>query len=145
MPILCEKMMKSDESDEKTILVLYHIKGLPEHPQLLIFWFQLVAQLDAVFWFHRIFPIHTERNIGKMLSHWSNVFNERNMSNCLRNTIFRKYLFSWVIKLYSVGINFHKSKKFQPFSGVHFREFNLFQYLFFQKCVCNTKFSLTYT
>ena len=30
-------MMKSDESDEKTILVLYHIKDLPVHPQLLIF------------------------------------------------------------------------------------------------------------
>ena len=35
--ILCEKMMKSDESDEETILVLYHIKDLPVHPQLLIF------------------------------------------------------------------------------------------------------------
>ena len=43
MTILCEKMMKSDESDEKTILVLYHIKDLPVHPQLLIFLFQLVA------------------------------------------------------------------------------------------------------
>ena len=30
-------MMKSDESDEKTILVLYHIKDLLVHPQLLIF------------------------------------------------------------------------------------------------------------
>ena len=30
-------MMKSDESDEETILVLYHIKDLPVHPQLLIF------------------------------------------------------------------------------------------------------------
>ena len=30
-------MMKSDESDEKTILVLYHMKDLPVHPQLMIF------------------------------------------------------------------------------------------------------------
>ena len=37
VPILCEKMMKSDESDEETVLVLYHIKDLPVHSQLLIF------------------------------------------------------------------------------------------------------------
>ena len=37
VPILCEKMMKSDKSDEKTILVLYHVKDLLVHPQLLIF------------------------------------------------------------------------------------------------------------
>ena len=30
-------MMKSDESDEKNILILYHIKDLPVHPQLMIF------------------------------------------------------------------------------------------------------------
>ena len=95
-----------------------------------------------MFWFP-LFPIDTERNIDKILSLWGNVFNERNMSNyCLRCTIFRKYLFSGVIKLYSEGINFHESKKFQLFSGVHFCEFNLFQYLFFHKCVCNTKVSL---
>ena len=34
---MCEKMMKSDENDEKTILVLYHIKDLPMYPQLLTF------------------------------------------------------------------------------------------------------------
>ena len=37
VPILCEKMMKSDKIDEKTILVLYHVKNLLVHPQLLIF------------------------------------------------------------------------------------------------------------
>ena len=95
-----------------------------------------------MFWFP-LFPIDTERNIDKILSLWGNVFNERNMANyCLRCTIFHKYLFSGVIKLYSEGINFHESKKFQLFSGVHFREFNLFQYLFFHKYVCNTKVSL---
>ena len=35
--MLGEKLMKSDESDGKTILVLYHIKDLPVHPQLMIF------------------------------------------------------------------------------------------------------------
>ena len=29
--------MKSDESDKKIILLLYHIKDVPVHPQLLIF------------------------------------------------------------------------------------------------------------
>ena len=90
-------MMKIDESDEKTILVLHHIKDLPVHPQLLIFKTSSGADLISVGnIIGRSVLISSsfshERNIDK-ITLLSNAFNEKNMSNCPRSTIFRKYLF----------------------------------------------------